>query len=214
MSDHTTRALLVLTNSNGIDHLEMTDQWKHLALRADQLDIDQILFLDTEAGIVSHIAFLKYEKPFTAVQLTEGAPILYTPNIACVEDVLDIAINTQAMHFIENNLLGGSLTLDHEAATLEDIDGLFASDEDAVTDLLGGEIVDQLIENRRCFNQQAAIRYVKETPNVAIAQEQEGYGSSIPGDQMDELPEAWVAMGADDSLLALLNSAYDSIAVQ
>ena len=214
MSDHNTKALLVLTNGEGINHLETTGSWKHMGLRADQLDVDQIMFLDVEAGTVEYVAFLNYKKPFTAVQLTEGAPILYVPNIAAVEDVLDISINTGAMRFIEQNLLGGSLTLHHEAATLEDIDELFVASEDEITDILGGEIVDQLIENRRCFNQQASIRYITQTGNVAIAQEQESHGAVVPGEQLDELPESWLAMGADDSLLALLNSAYDSIAVQ
>lgn len=202
-------ALLVLTNQQGISHLEATRSWKVLALREDQLKAEQILFLDQTLGVISHLAFLSADQPFTSIKLDKDAPVLYLPNVCHVEECFElIGVQTQLLDFIDKNLFSGSLALNHEAATIDDLDDLYIGDSDTISDILGSEIVDQLITNGRSFTQTVAMRYVTESASVSLAQELEDHGSKLPGSRMKELPEAWAAMGAGNSTLALLNSAF------
>lgn len=209
------QALLILTNEQGVNHLEATHSWKVMALRPDQLQTDQLLFLDVQLGVVTHVAFLDGLNPFTCIKLDNDGPVLYMPNVAHVEEVFEpICVATDVLRFIDQSLFSGSMALHHEAATIHDIDELYGYEFDKIADMIGALIVDELILNRRSITQTAAVRYCTESVSIALAQELEDHGSEIPGAPMEELPDTWADLGADESILALLNSAYDSIAVE
>lgn len=207
-------SLLVLTNQSGVTKLEATSEWKALALRPDQLQVDQILFLDVRIGIITHVALLNAITPFAPLA-TDNGPTLYVPNIAMVMECPDeIAVREDCIDYVDAQLNNGSVLLNHEALTV-DTDELYSmafEGEDAVTDLLVSEIIDQMIINRRSINQSSAISWLTNGGLAALSVQEEhtDHGVGCTGAALDQLPASWVAVGGDQATLALLNSCYNT----
>ena len=204
-------ALVIGTDSAGIERLVSQQSWTLLALTPEQLEHDQLLFFNCDTGVLSHIALLKADAPFQPVAI--GALSAYRPQIAMVDALLDpLPLNITALRQSEQQL-GRSLLLHHQAISLADVDALFCSDPDDAADALIAAIVDQLITSTHHINAYCTLEQLRQQSADRLALEAEFTGAPHgSGQPLSALPSAADGLCPDASqqaaLLYLLNSAY------
>lgn len=203
------QSLLVSCSSVAVTTLEQTRNWRPLALRQDQLGVDQILFLDTDNEAITHVAYLNAEQPFVSYRCCDHD--LYVPNIACVDELLE-PIFVEIGFF--GDLVGLEMLPEHEAVTIDDLDDVIPAAGEA-GDELASEIIDQLIKNTRNFNVQASLRWLRTEGRDHIARISEHNAEAGLDGELVELPEAWSSLCECDEqaegLLSLLRSAFRGV---
>lgn len=162
--------LLVLTDGRSLPNLPEFQTWSAMALRSDQLQARELLFLDLDTLTISHMAFLKEDEPFVAESTGHGSPTIWIPQIAHVEELLTFSpFDRSLLAFLDMPFPRQPITRNHEALTISDVDRLFSMLEDDAergTAELGATIlVDELIRNYRSVSVQSALRYFRGLPS-------------------------------------------------
>lgn len=208
-------ALIVLTDNANIGRLDSLDSsWKAMAISPADLEVDQILFWNRDDNLISYIAFLQDKQPWLPVHIA-GAPTVYLPNIALVEELLEpIFISDDSLRSLEAQ--GCLPKRNIEAALIADYGALFENHEPALA--LYSELKDHYITSRRSPSFMAQLLYLKAEGSDLLALAEEftcAVTDNVHGEPLSELPLNW-SQGwkqTDDQkrqLLSLLNSAFDA----
>lgn len=210
-------SLLVVTDAAGIKSLSASECWRPLALRVDQLSVDSILFLDVDSGVIEYVAFLRSGSIGYFNQWCDGPDCYegtFTPEIAAVDELLtSLKLDVDALHFMATLVDEGDVLMHHEAFTIRAVDGFMAvadTDPEEGAALLGSEVIDQLVRNRRdpvasVGRDALSSRSVGDA--IALQAEQLPLLGFV-GEPLRDLPYDWLVAGGDESTLYLLNSAY------
>jgi hypothetical protein len=152
-------ALLVITDATGIEQIEAeTFEMPAMALRPDQLEATQILFLEHRSDVIETVALLNAQQPFVA--MPDGS---FTPNVVEFMPLMEpIEISSSALNHLW--ILDSFPALNIEAVNV-DPDELELS-----VDYLTGQMVDEVILNRRSFNHEMVKRAITASGETAIAQ--------------------------------------------
>ncbi|WP_186525224.1 hypothetical protein [Synechococcus sp. SYN20] len=136
-----------MTDARGIERIEAeTFEMPAMALRPDQTEATQILFLEMGSDTIENVALLHAGQPFIA--MPDGS---FTPNVVEFMPLMEpIEISSSALN--HTWVLDCVPTLNIEAVNI-DPDELETS-----VDYLAGQIVDEVIVNRRSFNHEMVKR--------------------------------------------------------
>lgn len=216
--DTHTGALLVLTDSSGIESFLAQGTWnRYLCLRHDQLRINQLIFLDTECCAVRAFGLLDETYPFKCHTFDDRQ--VWSPNVLLAEGIADeIVLPTCEVQRIQAELMDHAPMPHHEAFSIPDPDLIWThlhDDAGELADWLAHQITDEMILNRREHYHLKAMAFMQSRGKDinALDQEDEASGLHAPQaqEQITELPAAWrdvVPQSMHEGMLVMLRSMW------
>lgn len=220
-SQHTENsALLVLTDASGIESFLAQSTWnRYLCLCSDQLQIHQLIFLDTESCAVRAFGLLDETYPFKCHSFGDKAVRVWSPNVLLAEGMADeIYLPTCEVQRIQQQFMDQAPMPHHEAFTIPDPDLIWnhlRDDAEDFVDWLSQQITDQMILNRREHYHQLALAWMEQHGKDRNAVDQEidceQLNHSNTRTRITELPKAWrdtMPASMHEGVLAMLQSMW------
>lgn len=215
-ADSPHQLLVVFTNSAGLEAAMAQQVLKLMALRPDQISIDEVLLIDQDTCQIGPTFYLESDKPFQAMRDSSvvNSPICYQAKVVG----FDLTLGYEQIDQVLLTRLGACMTgkprINSEAFTVQgneffdDRSGCWAS----WNEYLFSELLDQLILNRNDPTHTRALKFLRGPGGDSLSQAQEydclPYAPTTPP-KMKVLPTNWRKVAPQyqhDALLRLLNS--------
>ena len=207
--------LIVFTGTEGMESAFATFDLKPVALRPDQIDIEQLVLINRDTLQIGPVFYLDDDRPWQGVRdASEAAnPIVYKPVILGPEELMGRELIDKGLLVGLKACMTGLPHKNHEAVSVF-FDEFFADDlnDRQWDDWLFSEVLDQLIINRNDRHTMDALHWLQGPGGDSLSRMEEfeclPWMAELPP-RLEKLPTNWLKVlpeAKHAGVLAMLNT--------